>query len=285
MSRAVVFDAGTAAARTQIISYPIPHLFASSKNEVLVQFLAAPINRVDLMLLDGQYPIRPKHHFENKLVPGFDGCGVVLASTSPGFSKGDMVIPRDLGLGTWRTHAVLPAGSLIGLPAATPPLAGALLRSGALIAWLLLHEVRALQEGDAVIVSAGTSTVAWFLVQLARLRHVSVFLVVRDRDPDELKDVRERLLGLGAAAVISESELRASLAGEAPTPACLPVRPTMALDSVFGPVGQLLVETLAPGGPLSWLACWVDTGLISRSIRDISSTGSCLFSLSGAQNL
>ncbi|ROW17639.1 hypothetical protein VPNG_00857 [Cytospora leucostoma] len=226
----------------------IPHLSSSSRNEALVQFLAAPINRVDLMVLNSKYPVRPKHHLDSRPVPGFDGCGVVLESTSPDLSKGDMVIPRDLGLGTWRTHAVLPAASLIGVPAATPPLAGALLRSGVLIAWLLLHRVRVLQEGDAVIVSAGTSTVAWFLVQLARLMRVSVFLVVRDRGPDELRNVRDSLLELGAAAVISESELRESLAREAPVPTCLPVRPILALDSVFGPVGQLLVETLAPGG-------------------------------------
>ncbi|KUI65977.1 Trans-2-enoyl-CoA reductase, mitochondrial [Cytospora mali] len=113
-------------------------------------------------------------------------------------------------------------------------------------AGLLLHEVRALTEGDAIIMSAGTSTVACFLVQLARLRGIPVFLVVRDRAPDQLGDVKDRLLGLGAAAVVCESELRDSLAGRAPS--CLPAKPTLALDCVFGPVGKLLVESLAPGG-------------------------------------
>jgi len=247
MAHAIVYDPLTTPSPLQLKTYSIPTLLPSP-DSVIVQFLASPVNRVDLMLLAGQYPVKPTQHLSSSPIPGFDGCGTVLASASPSFSPGDIVLPRDLGLGTWRSHAVLPASSLLKLPAGTPPLAGALLRSGAVIAWLLLEEIRQLAEGDTIIMSAGTSTVAQFLIQLARLKGISVILVIRDREASELENTKKFLRERGATAVLSETELEDSLSGKI-VPSLLPEsKPKLALDCVFGPVGKLLAETLAPGG-------------------------------------
>jgi mitochondrial enoyl-[acyl-carrier protein] reductase / trans-2-enoyl-CoA reductase len=220
-----------------------PTLPPNTQDLVLVRLLAAPINRVDLMVLAGQYPLQPQNAVDGLPVPGFDACGVVTASSSPNFQPDDLVLPRTLGLGTWRTHAVFPAAALMKLPTGTPELAGAVLRSGAVVAWLLLEEAAA-ATGDWVILSAGTSCVAQFLVQFARMRGLNVILVIRDREG--IESVRNRLLELGATAVMTESELARVAAGA--DGATLPGKVTLALDCVYGSVGQNLVEVLAPGG-------------------------------------
>ncbi|KAK7932501.1 hypothetical protein PG985_003213 [Apiospora marii] len=205
---------------------------ADNEDQVHVRFLASPINRVDLMLLAGRYPLTPKYTQAGQPIPGFDG----------------------LGLGTWRREAVVPSSALVKLPPGTPPLGAALLRSGALIAWLLLETVRPLTRGDCVIMSAGTSSVAHFLVQLARPRGVDVVLVVRDRDPDKLAGVRSKLLALGAAAVLAEAELAAAAGGGTNIsllPSSTTKQPVLALDCVYGRVGQLLLDCLAPKGTFS----------------------------------
>lgn len=248
MSRILTYDRASPAS-IHIVQEPVPSLPPGSSEQVLVQFLASPINRVDQMLLAGQYPLKPRYHGPGSHpIPGFDGCAVVLASNSPDLSPGDKVLPLELGLGTWRTHAILPRASLLRLPPATPPAAAALLRSGAVIAALLLDEaVVRCNDSPVVIVSAGTSIVARFLVQLARLRGFDVVLVIRDRPEDQLQRVEAELVGLGARAVVSETQLAQGLAGER-SDFLLGLKPTVALDCVFGSIGQLLVEALAPGG-------------------------------------
>ncbi|KAH6623963.1 hypothetical protein F5144DRAFT_584882 [Chaetomium tenue] len=253
------------------------------EGEVLVRFLAAPVNRVDLMLLAGRYPIKPKYTAPSPdgttqhPIPGFDGCAVVQSSTTSLFTPGDLVLPRDLGLGTWRTHAVLPASALIKLPAGVDPIDAALIRSGALIARLLLDEVTPLRAGDWVIASAGTSGVSQFLVQLARQRGVRVVLVVRDRQEPVLAVVKAELRALGADAVLSEGELEAELSArssKAPsaTVGLLPKEPiVLALDSVFGRVGQLLASALAPGGK------FVLVGLLAGPTATVTVTTDHLF--------
>lgn len=223
---------------SHLVNHPIPSI--TGPGQVLVQMSAAPVNRVDLMTLANLYPVKPQYRVDGDPIPGFDGCGVVLASSSPSFDPGDLVLPRILGLGTWRTHAVWPASSLLKLPNNTPPVAGALLRSGALVAWLLCEHVTPLSSGEWVLLSAGTSCVSQFFVQFARLKGINTILVIRDRDNIEI--TRERLLALGASLVVTESELSQA------TESSHPGRAVLALDSVFGRVGEDLARLLSPGG-------------------------------------
>jgi trans-2-enoyl-CoA reductase len=296
MAQSLVYNSATpgSSSNTLLVSHPIPSCSASAvdpastspsdagQDEVLVRFLAAPVNRVDLMLLAGRYPIKPKYTAPSPdggshPIPGFDGCAIVQTSATPDFQPGDLVLPRDLGLGTWRTHAALPASALIKLPAGIDPVDAALIRSGALIARLLLDEVTPLRAGDWVIASAGTSGVSQFLVQLARQRGVRVVLVVRDREEVVLAVVKAELRALGAYAVLSESELEAELAARSSktpsaTTGLLPKEPiSLALDSVFGRVGQLLASALAPGGK------FVLVGLLAGPSATVTVTTDHLF--------
>ncbi|KAK2007134.1 GroES-like protein [Colletotrichum eremochloae] len=223
----------------QVANHDIP-LIGQTPDQVLVRFLAVPVNRVDLMVLNGQYPVKPRFSVDGHPIPGFEGCAVVVESTSSEFAAGDVVITRELGLGTWRTHALLPAHSLLKLPRDTPPLAASLIRSGAMIAWLLCEELTPLGEGDWVIMSAGTSCVAQFFVQLARKRGIRTAMVIRDRA--DMAETTTRLMTLGATVVISESQLAHEKAS------AVPGKLVLALDSVFGAVGQAMLDSLGDGG-------------------------------------
>ncbi|KAK2762403.1 trans-2-enoyl-reductase [Colletotrichum kahawae] len=209
-------------------------------DQVLVRFLAVPLNTVDLMVLNGKYPVKPRFSVDGRPVPGFEGCAIVVESNSSQFAKDDVVVTCELGLGTWRTHDILPAHSLLKLPRDTPPLAASLMRSGILVAWLLCEEVTSLVEGDWVIMSAGTSCVAQFFMQLARKRGIRTAMVVRDRV--DMTETTNRLMDLGASVVISESKLAREKAS------AIPRKLVLALDSVFGAVGQTMLDSLAVGG-------------------------------------
>lgn len=265
-TKTLVYDANKAGSPLQLLHHATPTLDGLD-NHVLVNFVAVPVNRVDLLVLSGQYPTKPSFSVDGNPIPGFDGCGVVVQSTSPSFAPGDVVIPRGLGLGTWRTHAVLPADALTRLPRETPPLAGSLLRAAALVAWLLAEEVTPLQAGDWVVLSAGASTVAQFFVQFARAKGVNAALVIRDRADNA--ETAKKLLELGAAKVLTESELLA--ATEKDGASVLPGKAVLAVDSVFGKVGQSLAEVLAPSGR------FVLMGLLGGPAGSISVTTKHLF--------
>ena len=73
--------------------------------------LSAPLNPADINQVQGTYPTAPP--FTGKLgttqptaVPGNEACFEVLAAGSgvKGVKKGDWVIAKQTGLGTWRTH-------------------------------------------------------------------------------------------------------------------------------------------------------------------------------------
>ena len=89
-------------------------------NLVKLRFLASPINPADINQLQGVYPSKPT--FTTDLgtpdpiaVGGNEGVAEVMATGNgvKGLQKGDWVIQRAPGFGTWRTHAqTVPDGLL-----------------------------------------------------------------------------------------------------------------------------------------------------------------------------
>ena len=73
--------------------------------EVLVRFLAAPINPLDLLVLADTYPTKPKYEHNGNKILGYDGVGEVLdcGETVEGLQPGDVVVPSKFGIGMTRT--------------------------------------------------------------------------------------------------------------------------------------------------------------------------------------
>ena len=69
--------------------------------EVLVRFMAAPINPLDLLIMTGTYPVKPKYEHEGNSVLGYDGIGEVLQCGAKvhDLHPGDIVVPSMFGIG------------------------------------------------------------------------------------------------------------------------------------------------------------------------------------------
>ncbi|KAI9778949.1 MAG: hypothetical protein M1835_004800 [Candelina submexicana] len=206
-------------------------------DEVSVEWLAAPINPLDLIVVAGKYPTKPKYCINGEFIAGFDGvarvltCGDEVESLKPG----DLVVPNTLGLGTWRTRAVLKAEDLLGIPTITDVTVAALLKSAILPAYFLVEDMRTLKPGDWIIQNAGTGAISQLVVQIAHLRGVRVISVVRDREFMKSPALQD------ADIVLRESELPAidTLKGK---------RIVLGLDSVFGTSAAKLADCISNHG-------------------------------------
>ncbi|KAI9716368.1 MAG: putative secondary metabolism biosynthetic enzyme [Candelaria pacifica] len=208
-------------------------------DEVSVEWLAAPINPIDLIVVAGKYPTKPKYSINGEFVAGFDGvarvltCGDEVESLKPG----DLVVPNTLGLGTWRTRAVLKAEDLLAIPMITDVTMAALLKSAILPAYFLVEDMRTLKPGDWIIQNAGTGVISQLVVQIAHLRGVKVISVVRDREMIDSPALQD------ADIVLCESDLPAidTLKGK---------RILLGLDSVFGTSAAKLAGCISNHGTL-----------------------------------
>ncbi|MCJ1466158.1 hypothetical protein MMC07_004777 [Pseudocyphellaria aurata] len=234
---------------------------------VLVKFLAAPINPLDLLVLAGTYPVKPTHHYQGQAIPGYDGIGEVV-ECGEGVTKvtpGDLVVPSKFGTGTWRTHAVLDASSLQKISRPNDLAFGAMLKLGVLPAYFLLEDMATLKPGDWIIQNAATSVVAQWVVQFARLRGIRSISIIRDRETASVTQIKQSLCSLGADLVLTENELPEQI------PAILNNPVKLALDSVFGPSARLLLDCLAVGGT------FVQLGFLGGASQELQLSSKDLF--------
>lgn len=218
-------------------------------DSVRVQFLAAPINPQDLMVIAGRYPVKPVYSESStgQQIPGNDGVARVEAAgpAAKHLSPGDLVIPKRHGLGTWRTHAVLPASDLLRLPRGVDPVAASLLKMSFCPAYLLLEDTRPLKPGDWIVMNAAAGAIAQMVAQLARLRGCHTIGIVRDpgKHPHltALHDVVVSTAALQEHGAHVHDQVAAAVGAG---------RVVLALDAVFGPTAAHMAALLAKGGTL-----------------------------------
>jgi len=112
-----------------------------STDEILIKLHAAPVNPLDIYVMKGMYPVKPQHQHKGEPILGFDGVGEVLecGAAVKNLSAGDIIIPKDYGMGTWRSHAVLDAGKVQKIPRPHDLTVAAILKLGIVPAYLLLR--------------------------------------------------------------------------------------------------------------------------------------------------
>jgi trans-2-enoyl-CoA reductase len=221
---------------------------------VVVEFLAAPINPLDFLVLHGKYPVKPQNHIaiadgEQRPIPGSDGAARIVKTGSAVtlFHVGDTVILRTHCRGSWRTHAVLDENDVLRVPSELDPRLACILRMGVAPAYFLLRDYSPLEPGDWIIQNAAAGTVSHFVTQLARLQGVNVISVIRDRGTDdELERTKRSLRSHGASIVLTVDELKTTgaevLAGK---------RVNLAVDFVSDDaLARLMASFLAPGATL-----------------------------------
>jgi trans-2-enoyl-CoA reductase len=238
-------EASPSAPLPEVKMYILDELPSPSSGEVLVKFLASPINPLDLLVLAGKYPVQPKHQYQGEAVMGYDGVGQIIrcGPGTLGLQPGDLVVPGQFGLGTWRSHAVLQATQLQKITRPNDVVFSSLLRISVSPAYCLVEDMRSLNPGDYIIQNAGTSVVSQFVTQFANLRGVNVIHVIRDRESAEAQRTKEALLSAGAETVLTEKEL-ANQAVQLRTSR----RIVLALDAMYGVAGSTLLQALSDGG-------------------------------------
>lgn len=76
---------------------------AVKPSTVLVRFLAAPVNPLDLLVLAGSYPVKPAHEYRAHGILGYDGIAEVVKCSEEvtELKPGDVVVPSKFGVGMY----------------------------------------------------------------------------------------------------------------------------------------------------------------------------------------
>jgi NADPH:quinone reductase-like Zn-dependent oxidoreductase len=198
--------------QTQTQTRPTP-----GPGQVLVRVLAASLNRRDLMLMEGTYPLPATPG----VVPLSDGVGEVVA-IGPGVhraSVGDRVTgtyfqrwiagPQRLAHareqyganhdGWLAEYVLLEEDSVVHVPEHLSDVEAACLTCAGVVAWVAVTGPVPPGPGEA-LVTVGTGTVALFAVQFARLHGARVISITSSAQK------AKRLRELGADEVVDRSE-------------------------------------------------------------------------------
>jgi NADPH:quinone reductase-like Zn-dependent oxidoreductase len=213
---------------------PLP---SPGPNEVGLALVASPINPADLMLIRGEYALRPP-------LPAVAGLEGVARVTEVGeavlhVQPGD-IVPMPPGVGAWQSHVIADAGQVYPLPAGIDALQLSMLAVNPATAYRLLQTTE-IQPGEWVVQNAANSAVGRWVIKFAKDAGVNLVNLVRR------PELVEELRGLGAEHVaVVEGGLRQDQVAAITDGG--PVR--LALDAVGGEDTGALLSSLAPGGVL-----------------------------------
>lgn len=229
--------------------------------QVLIEVLAAPINPSDIMTLTGDYGMLPPL----PAVGGNEGVGRVIELgpevRHPAIGQ---VVLLPVGSGTWTTHLLAEARSLLPLPDTIDPRQLAMITINPPTASLLLTEFVDLHAGDWVIQNAANSSVGGYLIQLAKIRGFRTINVVRREAAAEAV----RKLG-GDVVLVDGPDLRKQVRA-----AVTKGEIRLGIDAVGGEACDRLASCLATGatlvnyGRMSGESCQVSSqSLIFNDVR------------------
>lgn len=191
------------------------HSISPAHGDLLtLKFLASPINPADINQVQGVYPSKPA--FTTNLgtadpiaVCGNEGVAEVISTGSgvKDIKKGDWVIMRTPGFGTWRTHAqtnsdnLLPLRNRDGITAIQAGTVGV----NPCTAYRMLKDFISLKEGDWFIQNGANSGVGRAAIQLGKLWGYKSINIVRKRETG-MDEMRKELEDLGADIVVTDEE-------------------------------------------------------------------------------
>ncbi|EME88552.1 uncharacterized protein MYCFIDRAFT_46226 [Pseudocercospora fijiensis CIRAD86] len=187
-----------------------------SRDLLTLKFLASPINPADINQIQGVYPTKPTWTTalgtpEPIAVGGNEGVAEVLSvgGQVKGIEKGDWVILKKQGFGTWRTHAQTTAENLLVIKdkeGLKPEQVGTV-SVNPCTAYRMLKDFVDLKEGDWFLQNGANSGVGRAAIQLGRLWGYKSLNVVRKRESGHEELMRD-LKGLGADVVVTDEEVR-----------------------------------------------------------------------------
>lgn len=189
------------------------------RGEVLLEVVAAGVNRADVMQRKGVYPPPPG---ESEL-PGLEVSGRISelgpGTESSGWSVGDEVCALLAG-GGYAESVAVPVGQLLPVPAGVELGDAAALPEVACTVWSNLVMEAGLGEGETVLLHGGSSGIGTMAIQLARAigaqvavtagsaeklsacRELGAQYLVNYREEDFVEVVKEATDGRGADVIL-----------------------------------------------------------------------------------
>lgn len=185
-----------------------------ASGELRVRVAAAALNFSDLLMLRGEYQLRPPLPF----IPGQEIAGSVELSRGGGYRSGDRIAAKVLW-GGFAEQALVREDMAIRLPAEVSFSAGVTLPVVWPTAWIALFDRAKLAAGETVLVLAAAGGVGLAAVQLARAARARVIAAVGSEakfalcrshgadgtvdysSPSWLERVRELTAGRGADVI------------------------------------------------------------------------------------
>jgi NADPH:quinone reductase-like Zn-dependent oxidoreductase len=216
---------------------------APGAGEVLVRMEAIGLNRAEAMFRQGQY-------FETPALPariGYEGAGRVeaLGPDVKGFTAGDAVcvIPGFSmnRYGVYAERALVPASALLPRPQGMSAVDGAAIWMPLLTAYGALIDITGLKAGDAVLITAASSSVGLAAIEIANAVGATPIAVTRS-------GAKAAALKAAGAAHVIASDTQDIAAETMRITAERGAR--LAFDPIGGPIVDKLATALAPGGAL-----------------------------------
>jgi NADPH:quinone reductase-like Zn-dependent oxidoreductase len=156
-------------------------------NEVQVKMLSAPINPVDINIIEGRYPIDVRF----PQVGGKEGAGIIeiLGEKVTDFSKGQIVMAPNR-LGTWCENFICSAEELIAIPTGLDPVQAGMQAINLPTAWKMMQDFASLNPGDWLVQNGANSAVGQIVIQMAKAKGIkTINLVRREELIKELKSI------------------------------------------------------------------------------------------------
>jgi len=193
---------------------PTPEVAAG---EVLVQVVAAGVNRADLMQRQGFYPPPPGA----SAYPGLEVSGTIsaLGSDAGDWSVGDQVCALLSG-GGYAEQVAVPAAQLLPVPAGVSLVDAAALPEVVSTVWSNVFMTANLRPGQTILIHGGSSGIGTMAIQLARAvgartavtagtsvkleacRELGAEILVNYRDQDFVEVLKDATHGAGADVIL-----------------------------------------------------------------------------------
>lgn len=214
------------------LDLPVP-----GDNQVLVKLYATSINPIDWKLREGY--LKEMMPFDFPIVLGWDAAGIIeqTGKNVKDFKKGDEVFarPETTNRGTYAEYTLVDDHLLAIKPkaisfeeAAAVPLAG-------MTAWQCLFDFGKVQEGDKVLIHAGSGGVGSYAIQFAKHKGAYVITTASGKNAEFVKS-------LGADEVINYKEQEFDKEIE---------NIDFVLDSMGGEIQKKSLTVLKKGGRLA----------------------------------
>ncbi|WP_295696998.1 NAD(P)H-quinone oxidoreductase [Lapillicoccus sp.] len=192
---------------------PVP-----DEGEVLVDVVAAGVNRADVMQREGHY----NPPAGSSTYPGLEVSGRVAAlgpGDVQGWQVGDEVCALLTG-GGYAEQVAVPAGQLLPIPEGVGLVAAAALPEVTATVWSNVFMTANLQPGQVILIHGGSSGIGTMAIQLARevgarvavtagsmgkleaCRALGADILVNYRDEDFVERIREETDGHGADVIL-----------------------------------------------------------------------------------